>query len=80
MTYGTQDVRVRTLTSILDAACAPLAIDFLSIDCEGADPDVLTSLDLDRYQPRLICMEIAYPIPGYEVWRRTTGNTLYVQA
>ena len=33
-------------------------IDFLSIDAEGADYEVLRSLDLKKYKPKLICIEI----------------------
>ena len=33
-------------------------IDFLDIDVEGADLDVLESLDFDRYSPELICVEV----------------------
>ena len=33
-------------------------IDFLSIDVEGMDIDVLRSLDFKRYNPRSICIEI----------------------
>jgi len=33
-------------------------IDFLNIDVEGKDIDVLRSLDYKRYNPRSICIEI----------------------
>ena len=33
-------------------------IDFLNIDCEGSDLDVLKSVDIKIYKPRLICIEI----------------------
>jgi len=33
-------------------------IDFLSIDAEGADYEVLKSLDFKKYKPKLICIEI----------------------
>ena len=32
-------------------------IDFLDIDAEGADLDVLESLDFSKYSPELICVE-----------------------
>ena len=32
-------------------------INFLNIDCEGHDYNVLSSIDLDRYSPELICIE-----------------------
>ena len=33
-------------------------IDFLNIDAEGSDFDVLNSLDFNIYRPKLICIEI----------------------
>ena len=33
-------------------------IDFLSIDAEGKDLEVLQSLDFERYSPKFICIEI----------------------
>ena len=33
-------------------------IDFLNIDCEGSDFDVLKLIDLVKYKPKLICIEI----------------------
>tara|TARA_B100000795_G_scaffold263915_1_gene243711 strand:+ start:640 stop:1323 length:684 start_codon:yes stop_codon:yes gene_type:complete len=33
-------------------------IDFLNIDCEGSDLDVLKSVDIKTYKPKIICIEI----------------------
>ena len=33
-------------------------IDFLSIDAEGKDFEVIQSLDFQRYSPKFICIEI----------------------
>ena len=33
-------------------------IDFLNIDCEGSEQEVLESLDFSTYQPRLVAVEI----------------------
>ena len=49
----------KTLTSILDETkFANKKIDFLDIDVEGADLDVLESLDFEKYSPKLICIEV----------------------
>ena len=49
----------KTLTSILDETkFANKKIDFLDIDVEGADMDVLGSLDFEKYSPELICIEV----------------------
>jgi len=48
-----------TLTSILDnTKFKNVQIDFLSVDAEGKDLEVLQSLDFKRYSPKFICIEI----------------------
>lgn len=46
----------RTLDSILDEARPP-AIDFVSIDVEGAEIEVLRGFDIARWRPRLVMVE-----------------------
>jgi len=49
----------RTLTSILDEQWTKGdAIDLLSIDVEGHDFQVLRSLDLSRYRPKIVVIEM----------------------
>jgi FkbM family methyltransferase len=51
-------VRTRTLTSILDEHLPPgRSIDFLSVDVEGHDLQVLRSVDWTRYRPELVLAE-----------------------
>ena len=33
-------------------------IDFLNIDCEGTDFDVLKSVNIEIYRPKIICIEV----------------------
>jgi len=74
------DVHVLTLVELFDAYKVP-EIDFLSIDCEGMDYQVLQSIDWNRWQPTLICMEGGgFALPeNYREFCRTAGNTLYVK-
>ena len=51
-----EHVPVKTLTSVLRENSIP-ALDFLSIDAEGHDLDVLKGLDFSVYQPQLIVVE-----------------------
>ncbi|MEO0969835.1 MAG: FkbM family methyltransferase [Cyanobacteria bacterium J06639_18] len=51
-------VRSISLNTILEKYNAPKIIDLLSIDVEGHDFEVLSSLDLNIYRPRLIVVEI----------------------
>lgn len=55
---GKTNVKVDTLNSILRKNYQrPPSIDFLSIDTEGYEIQVLRSIDLDKYSPRAICLE-----------------------
>ena len=52
-------IKSQTLTSILnDTIYKNKKIDFLNIDVEGADFEVLQSLDFNLYRPKVICVEI----------------------
>lgn len=51
-------VPARTLSSVLEEARAPSEIDLLSLDVEGFEASVLRGLDLDRFAPRFILMEM----------------------
>lgn len=79
-------VPVRTLDSILDEAGVE-RIDFLSIDVEGFEIEVLKGFDLRRYRPRLVLIEDdvtshakhrAMRKLGYRLVRRTALNNWYV--
>jgi FkbM family methyltransferase len=54
---GAIDVPARTLDDILEEAAAPSPIDFVSIDVEGHEVEVLSGFDLVRWRPRLILVE-----------------------
>lgn len=49
------DVPLRRLDDILAAVTGP--IDFVSIDVEGAEIDVLSGFDLERFRPRVLVIE-----------------------
>jgi FkbM family methyltransferase len=51
---------VKPLSALIDAAQLK-SIDFLKIDVEGAEPDVLAGLDLTRHRPRVILVEAVNP-------------------
>lgn len=84
---GSISVTVKTLDQVLAEAQAPAPIDFLSIDVEGHEVDVLKGFDLERWRPRLILLEDHLldlkkhrfiTSRGYRLLRRTALNNWYV--
>lgn len=81
------DVPVRTLDSVLEEAQATAPLDFVSIDVEGHEIEVLRGFTLARWQPRLILLEdhVAdldkhhyLKRAGYRIVRRYENNGWYV--
>jgi Methyltransferase FkbM domain len=84
---NTIDVPIRTLDDILEEAKAPVPIDFVSIDVEGHEVEVLSGFDLMRWRPRLVLIEDHVTTlathrcltrAGYRLIRRTGLNGWYV--
>jgi FkbM family methyltransferase len=84
---STVEVPVRTLDDILEQAQAPTPIDFVSIDVEGHEVEVLSGFDLARWRPRLLLVEDhvtslathrCLTRAGYRLIRRTGPNGWYV--
>jgi FkbM family methyltransferase len=83
---GTEMVMVTTLDAILSQAGNP-AIDFVSMDVEGTQFDVLRGFDLQRHRPKLLLIEDhLYNLKahrhlgraGYRLAKRTGLNNWYV--
>lgn len=51
-------VEAKPLSQLLDVAGAPEVIDFLSLDVEGAELEVLKGIDHDRYKFKFMIIEI----------------------
>lgn len=50
-----------------------LTIDFMKVDVEGAEEDVLRSNDWVAYRPRFLCIEAIHPFsrePNYQAWEK----------
>lgn len=50
-------IPVKTLANVFEENLAGKSIDFMSVDTEGFDMQVLKSNDWKKYSPRLICIE-----------------------
>jgi FkbM family methyltransferase len=83
------EVPLRTLDDILAEAGAPSSIDFLSVDVEGHEIEVLRGFDFTRWRPRLILLEDHVAdlsthrfvrSAGYRLVRRTGLNGWYIPA
>jgi hypothetical protein len=82
-----EEVQVLTLDEILEQAGNP-RIDFISIDVEGFEMQVLSGFDLQRHQPALLLLEDNFPNrlrvhrymkdQGYRLVKRTGCNNWYV--
>lgn len=81
------EVPIRTLDSVLEEAQAPERFDFLSIDVEGHEIEVLRGFDIARWRPRLILLEDHVADlskhsflnrAGYRIVRRYENNGWYV--
>jgi FkbM family methyltransferase len=68
--YATSKVPMTTLAALC-AAHAPPRIDWLKVDVEGAEPDVLAGNDWQRFRPRIVLVEAIMPgtmEPSHEGW------------
>lgn len=81
------EVEVRTLDTLLEEAGFP-KLDFLSIDCEGYEPEVLRGFTVERWKPAVIVAENhigrdspkpQFEIPGYRYEGRYAVDEVYVR-
>jgi FkbM family methyltransferase len=83
---GTERVKVTTLDKVLQSA-GIAQIDFLSLDVEGHEIEVLRGLDFEKFHPALILIEDGVRdlsrhrflrARGYKLVKRTSLNNWYV--
>lgn len=73
-------VSVLPLQQIVDTYCQQRQIDFLKIDVEGLEATVLSSLDLQRTRPVILCIEAVEPfsaVPAFAEWEPMIVNAGY---
>ena len=67
-------VEVVTLTELLERNNAPKVIDFLSIDTEGSELEILTTFNFDKYHFNLICVEHNFTQTKFSVLDLLSNN------
>ena len=84
--FAPEPLKIKTKT--LNGIIADYSVDFLSIDVEGVDMEVLSSNDWNKNRPSLICIEHSmesYLLTNfmhnvnYMEYTKTSGNTFFVQ-
>ena len=76
------DVEVRTLADVV-AEHAPPTVDFLKVDVEGLERDVLASADWTNFRPRIVIVEATLPestVPSHQEWEPILLDEGYVFA
>ena len=71
--YTKKKINVYTLNSVINNHAKNKKIDFLDIDCEGKDLEVLEGLDLNKNEIDLISIEIH----GYDETTKKNGKLIF---
>ena len=77
--YKKRKIQVNTLNFFISKHLKRIKkIDFMNIDVEGGELDVLKSLNFNRYQPQLICIEIHNKKKLYDTsYKYLKSNSIY---
>ncbi len=84
--FGKKSKEILLPMTTLAALCAqhaPASVDFLKIDVEGAEKDVLAGGDWRRFRPRIVIIEALAPYtlaPAWEFWEQILVSHGYVYA
>jgi FkbM family methyltransferase len=70
-----QTVKVRSLTSIFNELNFPTDIDFVSVDTENTELDVLKGIDFNKYNIKVFVVENNYNEPFCEEYLKNFGYT-----
>jgi FkbM family methyltransferase len=65
------EVSLMTLAQLCEEHVADRSIDFLKVDVEGAESEVLAGADFSRFRPRIVLVEATLPgtsVATYETW------------
>lgn len=71
-------VKTKTLTRMLDESCAPSFIEYLSIDTEGSELEILRGIDFEKYTFGYISIEHNYVQPRRQLMKDLLLSKGYV--
>ena len=74
LNYTGYQVKSVTLIDLLKENNAPRKIDFLSIDTEGSEFDILSNFDFNEYRVEVICVEHNYSVNRESIFQLLTNN------
>jgi FkbM family methyltransferase len=67
-------VETISLNDLLDHYDAPVQIDYLSLDTEGSEFEILNSFNFDKYQVKVITVEHNYSVNREKIFKLLTGK------
>ena len=70
----TYEVETISLTDLLDKYKAPQKIDYLSIDTEGSEFEILKSFDFDKYEFKVITCEHNFTLMREKIYQLLTSK------
>ncbi len=73
-THSTYEVNTISLVDLLKKFEAPSTIDFMSIDTEGSEFDILNSFDWDSYKINALCVEHNYTDARKKIFGLLSSN------
>jgi FkbM family methyltransferase len=63
-----------TLNDLLEKAEAPKVIDYISLDTEGGELDILNAFDFDKWQVKMFTIEHNYTANREKIWQLMTSK------
>jgi FkbM family methyltransferase len=76
-TYGGQSEIIEIDAKKFDSVVQKTEIDFLSIDTEGSELQILNNIDFDKYQIKVICVENNFHESSFNDFFLKKGYSLY---
>ncbi|WP_167527580.1 FkbM family methyltransferase [Desulfosarcina alkanivorans] len=70
-------IQTKPIRNVLQELNSPREIDFMSVDCEGTDMQVLRSMDWENYRVKLVCVEHSMERDGLTQFMQQKGFAFF---